>query len=81
MGLRAVSGRVEKEKGIPGRETKYTKMQKRESMLLLENYDSTWLEVSTRQDVGGDDTGKSTRTHICKHIQSFWTRAIKATWG
>lgn len=40
-----------------------------------------WLEVSARQAVVGDKAGRGTQTHTCRHSQSFWTRAIKATLG
>lgn len=50
-----------------------------DSMLLLDNYDSMWLEVSARQEVVGEQAGRGTHTHSCTHIQSFWTKEIKAT--
>lgn len=39
-----------------------------DSMLLLDNYDSIWLEVSARQEVVGDEARRGTHTHTCTHI-------------
>lgn len=50
-----------------------------DSMLLLDNYASIWLELSARQEVVGDKVGRGIHTHTYTHIQSFWTRVIKAT--